>query len=114
MSTCLFCGIAAGSIPSKVIYQDDQAVAFEDLNPQAPVHVLIIPRKHVSSIGETDSAASALLGHLLLTGAKIAKEKGLTTSGYRILTNTGPDAGQSVFHLHLHVLGGRPMGWPPG
>ena len=114
MSTCLFCGIAAGSIRSKVIYQDDQAVAFEDINPQAPVHVLIIPRKHVSSIGETDSAESALLGHLLLTGAKIAKEKGLTTSGYRILTNTGPDAGQSVFHLHLHVLGGRPMGWPPG
>lgn len=114
MSACLFCGIAAGTIPSSIIHQDDHAVAFEDINPQAPVHILVIPRKHVSSIGDMNSTEAGLLGHLFLTAATIAKEKGLAASGYRILTNTGPDAGQSVFHIHLHVLGGRPMGWPPG
>ncbi len=114
MSECIFCRVAAGTLPSKVIHEDEQAVAFEDTNPQAPVHFLVIPRKHVVSIGEMHQGDSGLLGHLMLTCAKIAKERGLTASGYRVVTNTGPNAGQSVFHLHLHVLGGRPMAWPPG
>ncbi len=114
MSDCIFCRIAAGTLPSKVIHEDDQAVAFEDLNPQAPVHMLVIPRKHVVSIGEMDQADSRLLGHLMLTCAKIATEKGLAATGYRVVTNTGANAGQSVLHLHLHLLGGRPMAWPPG
>ena len=114
MSTCLFCRIAAGTVPSKILHQDDDVVAFEDINPQAPVHVLVIPRKHVPSIGETDAGDAALLSRLLMACAKIARDKGLASSGYRILTNTGLDAGQSVFHLHWHVLGGRQMGWPPG
>ena len=114
MSECIFCRVAAGTLPSRIVHQDDQTVAFEDVNPQAPVHILVIPRKHVVSIGEMDQDDSGLLGHLMLTCAKIAKEKGLTALGYRVVTNTGPNAGQSVFHLHLHVLGGRPMAWPPG
>ncbi len=114
MSDCIFCRIAEGSIPAKVVHQDDQAVAFEDLNPQAPVHILVIPRKHVASIGESNAADADLLGKLMLTCARIAKERGLTPAGYRVVMNTGPDAGQSVFHLHLHVLGGRAMAWPPG
>lgn len=114
MSECIFCRVAAGTLPSKVIHEDEQTVAFEDTNPQAPVHFLVIPRKHVVSIGEMDPGDNGLLGHLMLTCAKIAKERGLMASGYRVVTNTGPNAGQSVFHLHLHVLGGRPMAWPPG
>lgn len=114
MSECLFCRIASGAIPSKIVLQDGHAVAFEDINPQAPVHVLVIPRKHVASLGETDAGDGALLSHLLRTCVKVAEEKGLTTTGYRVVTNTGRNAGQSVFHLHWHVLGGRPMAWPPG
>ncbi len=114
MSDCLFCRIASGGIPSKIVLQDEHAVAFEDINPQAPVHVLVIPRKHIASLGETDTADGALLTHLLRTCVKIAQDKGLTKDGYRVVTNTGRNAGQSVFHLHWHVLGGRPMGWPPG
>ncbi len=114
MSECIFCRIAAGTISSKVVYQDDKAVAFEDVNPQAPVHLLVIPRKHVVSLGDMDSTDGDLLGHLLLICAKVAKDRKLGSSGFRVVTNTGPEAGQSVLHVHLHVLGGRHMGWPPG
>lgn len=114
MGECLFCQIAAGTLPSKLVHQDEQAVAFEDINPQAPVHVLVIPRKHVASLGEAEAEDGALLTHLLRVCVDVAKAKGLGASGYRVLTNTGRGAGQSVFHLHWHVLGGRPLGWPPG
>lgn len=114
MSECLFCRIASGAIPSKIVHQDEHAVAFEDINPQAPVHVLVIPRKHVAALGDLDASDGALLSHLLMTCVKVAKDKGLAAGGYRVLTNIGRQAGQSVFHLHWHVLGGRPMGWPPG
>lgn len=114
MSDCIFCKIAAKSIPAKLIHEDDQVVAFDDLNPQAPTHVLVIPRKHVASIAELNEADAGLLGHLMLTGNKIAKLKGIADGGYRLVVNTGKHGGQTVFHLHLHVLGGRPMHWPPG
>jgi histidine triad (HIT) family protein len=111
--SCLFCKIVEGAIPSQPIFQDELSYAFADLHPQAPVHVLIVPREHVGSTAETDPGSKALLGHLLWAAAAIAREKGLS-NGYRIVVNTGQDGGQSVDHLHLHLLGGRPMSWPPG
>jgi len=114
MSDCIFCKIASKSIPSKLIYEDDQVVAFDDLHPQAPVHSLVIPKRHVVSVQELGEQDQALLGRLVLACAKIAKLKGLAENGYRLVTNTGRDGGQSVFHLHFHVLGGRHMAWPPG
>jgi histidine triad (HIT) family protein len=114
MSACIFCRIVEGTIPAKIIYQDDRALAFLDINPRAPVHALIIPKRHVQSIQEVTRDDSELLAHLLLTCKEIAIQQGLVDSGYRIVTNVGPDAGQTVFHLHLHVLGGRHMSWPPG
>lgn len=97
-----------------VIYEDDQLLAFGDVNPQAPTHVLIIPREHIPSLGYLDSRQDQLMGRALRLAAELAKAKGLGDSGYRVVVNTGPDAGQSVEHLHLHLLGGRVMGWPPG
>ncbi len=114
MSTCIFCRIIDGDIPAKILYQDEQAVAFEDINAQAPVHLLVIPKRHVASVQDCDGEDRALLGHLLLTCAKVARMKHVTESGYRIVTNTGADGGQTVSHLHFHVLGGRHMAWPPG
>ena len=114
MSECIFCRIVERTIPSKIVFEDDQVVAFEDVNPQAPVHVLVVPRRHVASIAELQAADAGLLGHLMVTGAAIAKQKGIAESGYRAVVNTGKNGGQTVFHLHLHVLGGRPMHWPPG
>ncbi len=114
MSDCIFCKIAEKKIPSKIVHEDDKAIAFEDVNPQAPTHVLVIPRKHVASIAELNDTDAGLLDHLMLTGNKIAKQKGIAEGGYRIVVNTGRNGGQTVFHLHLHVLGGRPMHWPPG
>lgn len=111
--SCLFCKIIEGSIPSKAVYQDEQCYAFADINPQAPTHVLIAPRKHIDSLSEANTADSALLGHLLQTAAEIARQKGLE-KGYRAVINTGNDGGQTVDHLHVHLLGGRPMTWPPG
>jgi histidine triad (HIT) family protein len=111
--SCIFCKIIDGSIPSTAVYQDELCYAFADLNPQAPVHVLVAPRKHISSLDETDQNDGALLGHLLLVAAKIAQSKGLA-KGYRVVVNTGKDGGQSVDHIHVHLLGGRPMAWPPG
>lgn len=114
MTDCLFCKIVQKSIPAKIVYEDDQTLAFDDINPQAPVHTLIIPRKHIAAVQDCRNDESALLAQLLVTCANVAKQKGLSESGYRIVTNTGRDAGQTVFHLHLHVLGGRHMRWPPG
>ncbi len=113
MSDCLFCKIIDGKIPSKKVYEDDRTFAFQDINPQAPTHVLIIPKKHVVDIKSAAPEDAELIGYCNLVAAKIAKERGLE-GGFRTVYNVGPDAGQSVFHLHLHLLGGRPMTWPPG
>ena len=114
MSECIFCKILAGTIPAALVYEDDVVVAFDDVNPQAPTHTLVIPRKHVASIAELQDSDVGLLGRLLLAGNKIAKLKGIADAGYRVVINTGAHGGQSVFHLHLHVLGGRHLTWPPG
>jgi histidine triad (HIT) family protein len=114
VSTCLFCRIVEKAIPAKLVHEDDHTLAFDDVNPQAPVHVLVIPKRHLVSVQEAGPNDHALLGHLLATCTKVAKAKGLAESGYRVVTNTGRDGGQSVFHLHFHVLGGRHMAWPPG
>ncbi|MGA3069317.1 MAG: histidine triad nucleotide-binding protein [Terracidiphilus sp.] len=111
--SCLFCKIIEGIVPSTPVFQDHLGYAFADVNPQAPVHVLIVPREHISSLDDTARKDSALLGHLLSAAAEIAKTKQLD-GGYRIVVNTGQDGGQTVDHLHLHLLGGRPFTWPPG
>ena len=115
MAECIFCRIAAGEIPATVVARTDDAVAFRDLNPQAPTHVLVIPIKHLSGPSEVDSAeGEAIVGKAMGLAVRVAKELGLETEGYRIVTNQGKNGGQSVFHLHFHVLGGRRMSWPPG
>ncbi len=114
MSDCIFCKIADKKIPAKIIYEDDLSLAFEDITPQAPVHILIIPKKHISTTLEISGEDSALIGHLVRTAAKIAKDKGIAENGFRLVMNTNADAGQTVFHIHLHLLGGRAMHWPPG
>jgi histidine triad (HIT) family protein len=111
---CPFCGIAAGRVPSQQIYADEHVVAFRDIRPQAPVHVLVIPRRHVRGIDAIEAEDGALLAAMVAAANAIARQEGIAASGYRLVWNVGPDAGQSVFHLHLHVLGGRPLGWPPG
>jgi histidine triad (HIT) family protein len=110
---CLFCKIRDGAIPAKQVYTDDRALAFRDINPQAPTHILIIPRKHIASLDELADEDTALVGHLHMVAAKLARDEGLS-DGYRTLFNTGAGAGQTVFHLHLHLVGGRQLGWPPG
>ncbi len=111
--SCLFCKIASREIPSTAVYQDELTYAFADINPKAPVHVLIIPREHIGSLAEAGADKRALLGHLSWVAAEIARKKGLA-NGYRVVVNTGDDGGQTVDHLHLHLMGGRPMTWPPG
>ena len=111
---CLFCKIAAKQIPAKILFEDDDLVAFHDINPGAPTHVLVIPKEHIVSISDGKPEHTTLLGKLLLATARVAEETGIAQSGYRVVTNTGPNAGQSVLHLHLHVLGGRALAWPPG
>jgi len=111
--SCLFCKIVSGEIPSTPVYQDELAYAFADINPRAPVHVLVAPKEHIVSIADAGEQHEALLGHLVAVAAGIARAKGLT-KGYRLVTNVGDDGGQTVDHLHLHLLGGRPMTWPPG
>ena len=113
-NTCLFCKIVAGDIPADVVHQDERSVAIRDVNPQAPTHILGIPREHMESLDDASARDEALLGHLLRVAARVANEAGHGESGYRTVINTGAGAGQSVFHLHVHVLGGRPMNWPPG
>jgi histidine triad (HIT) family protein len=114
MSDCLFCKIAAGTIPAKLVHQDADTVAFEDINPQAPLHVLIIPRAHVPTMNDLGRADDAVMGKLFRVAAELAKERGFDQSGWRAVMNANADAGQTVFHVHLHVLGGRKMAWPPG
>lgn len=111
-SECLFCRIASGNIPAGLVAETDDAVAFRDINPQAPLHVLVIPRVHIDSLATATD--SVLLGSLMTLAARIAKEQGYAESGYRTVVNTGPDGGQSVGHLHVHVLAGRHLDWPPG
>jgi histidine triad (HIT) family protein len=114
MSTCLFCKIAEKTIPAMIVHEDDQTLAFDDIHPQAPVHTLVIPKRHVASIQDLGETDQPLLARLLLVCTKIAKDKGLADPGFRLVANTGRDGGQTVFHLHFHVMGGRHMGWPPG
>ena len=114
MDNCLFCKIAEGQIPSKIVYQDEDVVAFEDINPQAPYHILLIPRRHIASMADLTEEDGTLLARLFMVAAKLAHKLGFDESGYRFVTNVGPDAGQSVFHLHFHLLGGRKFAWPPG
>ena len=111
---CLFCEIVAGRIPSKKAYEDDSVVAFHDINPQAPIHVLIVPRKHIASLLDTAPEDDALLGSLVRRACDLAKQMGLAERGFRLVFNSGDDAGYSVYHVHLHLLGGRRLGWPPG
>lgn len=111
---CLFCKIIAGEIPSEKIYQDETCVAINDISPQAPTHILVIPREHFDSMDKAESRHKETLGHLLLTCAQIAREKGFAEDGYRTVINTNADGGQTVFHLHVHLLGGRPFVFPPG
>ncbi len=114
MTDCLFCSIAAGDIPADLVHQDELVVAFRDINPQAPTHILVIPREHVRSAAELTPDTDALWARLLHVSQQLARAEGITESGYRIVTNVGADGGQTVSHLHLHLLGGRPMSWPPG
>jgi len=114
MSDCIFCRIAAKDIPSKIVYEDELIIAFDDIRPQAPVHTLIIPKEHFASLNDQPAGRAGLLGHILAKAPKIAELKGVHGSGYRLVINTGPDAGQDVFHLHVHLFGGRKMHWPPG
>ncbi len=114
MSDCLFCKIIAGQIPATLIHSDDELVAFNDINPQAPMHVLVVPRKHIATVNDIASGDEALIGAMTRRGAAIAKERGYAESGYRTVFNCNADAGQAVFHIHLHVLGGRKLAWPPG
>ena len=111
---CLFCKIVAGEIPAEKVFEDGGAIAFRDINPQAPTHVLVIPRAHLESLDDAARTDEALLGHLLRVAARVANQEGLTESGYRTVINTGADAGQSVLHVHVHLLGGRTLAWPPG
>ncbi len=111
---CIFCRIAGGEIPAKVVRQDVDFIAFRDIDPKAPVHVLVIPRRHIGSVNELSAQDVDLAGRLLLAGQAVAHAEGLEEAGYRLVLNTGSDGGQSVHHLHLHVLGGRHMAWPPG
>lgn len=112
MDDCLFCKIVAGKLPAQIAYTDEDAIAFEDIHPQAPTHTLIVPRHHVAGLKGLSREDGALVGRLLVIASQLARKKGLES--FRTVINTGPGAGQTVFHLHLHLLGGRPMTWPPG
>lgn len=114
MSDCIFCKIVAGDIPSKRVYEDEIVVAFSDINPQAPTHIVIIPRKHIPSLDDIVAEDDMAVGYLVRISAQIARGEGIADNGYRLVANCGPAAGQSVNHLHFHLLGGRQMEWPPG
>ena len=113
MNDCLFCKLIAGEIPSKKVYEDERVFAFEDINPQAPTHVLIIPKQHIEGLNKASAEDAEILGYMQLAAAKLGRERGIE-SGYRTVLNVGRGAGQSVFHIHLHLLGGRNLSWPPG
>jgi histidine triad (HIT) family protein len=114
MSDCIFCKIRDGHVPARFVHRDDHCLAIEDINPQAPTHLLVIPLEHIPTMNDVTVGHRELVGHLHLTAAKLARQRGLADSGYRLVFNTHRDAGQTVFHIHLHLLGGRPMDWPPG
>ena len=114
MADCLFCRIAAGQIPAKIVYQDEDLVAFRDINPQAPMHVLVIPRRHVATLNDLTPQEDGLVGEMVRRAAALAREEGYADRGYRTVFNCNAEAGQTVFHIHLHVLGGRKFAWPPG
>jgi histidine triad (HIT) family protein len=114
MESCVFCRVAEGAAPAHILFADEEVVAFHDTAPRAPVHVLVIPRRHIASLASTTETDDRILGKLVLAAAEVARRTGIAETGYRIVANSGHGAGQSVFHIHLHVLGGRPMGWPPG
>jgi len=111
---CIFCKIIAGEIPSSKVYEDDMCIAFNDLHPQAPTHILIVPREHIASLDEATDDHRPLLGHLLFCAAKLAREKGFSENGYRLVINTNDAGGQTIFHIHVHLLGGRQFIFPPG
>ena len=114
MADCLFCRIATGKIPASIVYQDDRLMAFQDVNPQAPLHVLIIPRRHIATLNDLTAGDDSLVGEMIRRAAAIAHEQGHAERGYRTVFNCNREAGQSVFHVHLHLLAGRSMAWPPG
>lgn len=114
MKNCLFCNISEGKIPADIVFQDDKVLVIQDIQAQAPTHLLIIPKRHIATINETDTHDQALLGHMMLTGKNMAQKVNIAETGYRLVFNVNPDGGQAVFHIHLHLLGGRPMHWPPG
>jgi len=114
MKDCLFCKIAAGEIPSTKVHEDEQFVAFRDINPQAPTHILIIPREHIAKLTDLTQNQAEMVGQMQLLANKIAKQEGIDHKGFRTVFNCGPDSGQEVYHIHMHLLGGRPMLWPPG
>jgi len=112
MNDCLFCKIAGGELPADLVYEDETVVAFNDINPQAPIHFLVIPRRHIAMIADMEASQSGIIGRLFHVAAEVCREKKITD--YRLVINNGKGAGQAVFHVHLHVLAGRPFGWPPG
>jgi histidine triad (HIT) family protein len=111
---CLFCKLINGDIPANILYQDDDVLAFEDIMPQAPIHFLVIPKRHISTLNDLTDADAAIVGKLQITAAKVAKQKGISEEGYRVVMNCNEMGGQTVYHIHMHVLGGRAMTWPPG
>ena len=113
-SSCIFCRIVAHEIPAEIVHESGTVVAFRDTNPQAPTHILLIPREHIESIADVDASHDSVLGDLVRAATHLADAEGIANSGWRLVTNIGPDGGQTVFHLHFHLLGGRPMAWPPG
>jgi histidine triad (HIT) family protein len=114
MTDCLFCKIRDGDIPGDIVFEDENVLAFNDVNPQAPVHILIIPKKHISTINDLEQGDEQVMGKLFSTAKKIAAEKGISDDGYRLVTNCNEGAGQTVFHIHMHMIAGRAMSWPPG
>lgn len=114
MASCLFCSIAAGDIPCTEVFADDRFLAFRDIDPKAPTHILVIPRRHIASLDELEDGNAGLVGELVVLATKIARDEGLAEKGYRFVVNCGEEGGQTVDHIHLHILGGRALGWPPG
>jgi len=114
VSGCIFCRIASKEVPSTIVWEDERAVAFRDANPKAPLHVLVVPRQHIVDLRAAAEEDEPLLGHLMWVAAQVAKQEGVSETGFRVVVNAGPNAGQSVDHLHVHLLGGRALGWPPG
>jgi histidine triad (HIT) family protein len=114
VADCLFCKIIERQIPASIVYEDDRVLAFNDINPQAPTHVLVVPKRHIASLDELSAGDDQIVGEVVRRAAAIARERGITASGFRTVFNTNREAGQTVFHIHLHLLGGRTMHWPPG